>query len=136
MAQKLNPGQVLACRQNELVALKWKDKRDVLILSMKHTAALTSVSVRGRSGRRQTKQKPVAVDEYNHYMTGVDMSDQLLEYYRFNRKTIKWWRKAFLHLINLTAVNAQKLYNAAKNNDEPMVLLEFLLQVVFIVFLC
>ena len=132
LGQSLGPGQTLACRQQELMALKWKDKRDVLVLSTKHTSAMTSVSVRVRGGRRQ-KEKPTAVHDYNCYMSGVDQSDQLLEYYCFNRKTVKWWRKVFFHLVNLAVVNSQKLYNLSKNPDREsgsdMTLLEFLLQV-------
>jgi hypothetical protein len=44
------------------------------------------------------KIKPAAVLAYNKYKTGVDRSDQMLSYYSFERKTIKWWKKLFFRL--------------------------------------
>ena len=38
-------------------------------------------------------QKPIVVEEYN--MGGVDQSDQMLAYYGFTLRTVKWWRRAF-----------------------------------------
>jgi len=51
------------------------------------------------------------VMDYNKYKTGVDRSDQMLSYYSFERKTIKWWKKLFFHLFDLGVVNAHILHN-------------------------
>jgi hypothetical protein len=48
--------------------------------------------------------------DYNKYKTGVDRSDQMLSYYSFERKTIKWWKKLFFHLFDLAIVNAHILH--------------------------
>ncbi len=40
-------------------------------------------------------RKPQAVVEYNKYMSGVDRADQLLSYYGFGHRTVRWWRRAF-----------------------------------------
>ena len=60
--------------------------------------------------------KPTAVQEYNDYMSVVDKSDQLLQYYSMNRKTAKWWKKLFFHLLQVCLINAQKLYNIHRKN--------------------
>ena len=39
-------------------------------------------------------------------MGGVDLSDQLLNYFSFLRKSTKWSRKLLIHLINLVILNA------------------------------
>ena len=52
---------------------------------------------------------------YNKYKTGVDRSDQMLSYYSFERKTIKWWKKLFFHLFDLAVVNAHILHNKTSN---------------------
>ena len=57
------------------------------------------------------KIKPAAVLDYKKYKTGVDRSDQMLSYYSFERKTIKWWEKLFFHLFDLVVVNAHILHN-------------------------
>ena len=66
-----------------ILAQRWCDKRDVIVLSTKHTPAMTTVSVRTRGGR-VSKEKPMAVDHYNRHMAGVDKSDQIVGYYSFN----------------------------------------------------
>ena len=62
--QKLSTGGVLACRRESLLALKWKDKCDVLMLSTKHTSSMEAVSVRAPGGRI-VKNEPTVVQEYN-----------------------------------------------------------------------
>jgi hypothetical protein len=44
-------------------------------------------------------------------VTGVDRSDQMLSYYTFVRKAVKWRKKLFFHLFDLAAVNAHILSN-------------------------
>ena len=39
-------------------------------------------------------------------MGGVDLSDQLLNYYSFLRKSMKWSGKLLIHLFNLLIFNA------------------------------
>ena len=53
-------------------------------------------------------------------MTGVDRSDQMLSYYSFARKTIKWWKKLFFHLFDLAVVNAHILHT--KTNKKKITL--------------
>jgi maltodextrin utilization protein YvdJ len=44
------------------------------------------------------------------YKIGVDKSDQILLYYSFQRKSVKWWKKLFSHLFDLALVNAHILH--------------------------
>ena len=55
-------------------------------------------------------RKPVVVERYNEFMGGVDTGDQLLSYYGFSHRTLKWWRRAFFHLIEVAIVNAYIMY--------------------------
>jgi maltodextrin utilization protein YvdJ len=56
------------------------------------------------------KTRPSAVLDYNKYKIGVDKSDQMLLYYSFQRKSVKWWKKLFFHLFSLALVNAHILH--------------------------
>jgi len=55
--------------------------------------------------------KLFAVLDYNKYKIGVDRLDQMLSYYSFERKTIKWWEKLFFHLFELVVVSVHILHN-------------------------
>ena len=43
-------------------------------------------------------------------MNGVDRSDQLTVSYSFVRRTVKWWRKLFFYLLEVSIVNSFILY--------------------------
>ena len=43
-------------------------------------------------------------------MLGVDKIDQMMSYYSFVRKSIKWWRKVFFWLLDMSVVNSFIIY--------------------------
>ena len=51
------------------------------------------------------------IEKYNAYMGGVDKSDQLLSYHNVLRKTLRYRKTLFYHMIDIAAVNAFILYN-------------------------
>ena len=51
-------------------------------------------------------KKPYAVVKYNKFMKGIDRADQYLSYYSVLRKTVKWWKKVVLYLLNCALFNA------------------------------
>jgi hypothetical protein len=109
---KLKKGEKISRQRDHLLAIKWKDVRDVHFLTTAHEDVLVEApSSRGA----HCKIKPAAVLDYNKYKIGVDRSDQMLSYYSFSRTT-KWWRKLFFHLFDLVMVTAHILHN--KSNKE------------------
>ena len=92
--------------------IQWHDKRTVSILSTVHTDTPVQVERRSRHapGGREEVEKPEAVVEYNKYMGGVDRGDQLLSYYGFPHRTVKWWRRAFFFLFDAAIVNSYIMY--------------------------
>lgn len=56
------------------------------------------------------KIKAATVLDYSKCKSVVDRSDQMLSYYLFERKMIKWWKKHFFHLFDLAVVNAHILH--------------------------
>jgi len=68
-----------------IIALKWKDKHAVLMLSTIHDTSMVTKHRRSQlaPGGTEEIQKPNMVDQYNAYMGGVDKADQLLSYYGF-----------------------------------------------------
>ena len=51
-------------------------------------------------------------------MSGVDLTDQFLQYYSFLHKSVKWSKKFFVHCLNMVILNAHilhKKYSDSKN---------------------
>ena len=79
------------------------------MISTKHSHNMMNTENR----RKQVKIKPQSVHDYNMNMGGVDNSDQFLLYYNFQRKTIRWYKKVFLHILELAVTNAYLVYKEA-----------------------
>lgn len=103
---------VTAAVDESVTALKWMDKRPVVMLSSIHDSSMVAKRRRSRlaPGGTDEVMKPKMIEEYNNKMGGVDKSDQLLSYYGFPHRTVKWWKRAFYHLVDLAIVQAYTLY--------------------------
>ncbi|CAG5058849.1 unnamed protein product [Parnassius apollo] len=115
---KLKPGEVIAMENERgICVLKWKDKRDVLMLSTKHSKGFSKITKKGKVIR-----KPRMVLAYNKVKSAVDMSDQMAAYSSPLRKSVKWYKKLGIELIlNTAIVNAWVMYNENKNKSESIV---------------
>ena len=51
------------------------------------------------------------VTAYTSNMLGVDRSDQLLSYFPIHRRSMKWWKKPFFHLLTLCMIQTHILLN-------------------------
>ena len=97
-------GDCIVRRDGPLLCLKWWKKKDMLMLSTIHEAIFVETRKVDRAGNKI--EKPEAVYYYCSRMGGVDLSDQLLDYFTFLRKSTKWSRKLLIHLFNLIILNA------------------------------
>ena len=73
------------------------------------------------------KQKPEVVQDYNLHMLGVDKLDQLMSYYSFLHKSIKWWRKVFFWVLEVAVINTYIVYKelALRRRERPISHLAF-----------
>ena len=69
--KKLRSGQHIAAQRNNITVLKWKNKRDVLMISTCHPDEQTMTT--GRNARL----KPNMILEYNDRKKGIDFSDEV-----------------------------------------------------------
>ena len=123
MKATLPKGEVCAVPlEDSLLALKWADKRQVSMLSSVHNDDMMMKVRRTRrvEGGLEEVRKPVMVEQYNQYMGGVDKSDQLLSYYGFCHRTVKWWRRGFFHLLDMAVVNAYVLYTLSEHTGRKL----------------
>jgi len=85
--------------------LRWKDKRDVYVLTNTHTPPVEG-NFCDESGRAV---KPSVITNYNAHMGYVDKSDRMANSYGITR-TWKWIKKLFFHLTGMAILNAFLLH--------------------------
>lgn len=116
--RKGNPKEVIAAKpkkgevvdyysEDGVCVLKWRDKREVLMISSEFSGEMIDVPNR----RGVVSRKPEMVSMYNQSMGGVDHFDQMMSYYPIERKTLKWTKKMGIHILHLCIYNAFTLYN-------------------------
>jgi len=109
---KVDVGQVSAFRSGPLLCLKYRDKKDVLMLTTQHDEAMVPVRRgRGRPSRvNSPPTKPMCIVDYNSNMGAVDKQDQMLQPYSIARKTMKWYKKLTMHLLHAALLNSYILF--------------------------
>ncbi|XP_068129769.1 piggyBac transposable element-derived protein 4-like [Hyperolius riggenbachi] len=114
-ARKLKKGEVVAWQKGKMMALRWRDKRDVCILSTVHNSETARTTTRSR----QEVEKPKAVLDYNKTMGSVDRADGAMSFYPAVRKQQrKYYKKIFRHLLEQCLWNSYVLYK--QNSDSPV----------------
>nr|CAH7732308.1 unnamed protein product [Callosobruchus chinensis] len=111
---KLKKGEVIA-RENErgICVLKWRDKRDVLVLSTCHSDEMVHVQRRGIP-----IQKPKAIIDYNSGKSSIDLSDQMSSYSTALRRTIRWYKKLAIEvLLGTSIVNSHFIFKQVEQSD-------------------
>ena len=102
--------QSVFVRKGPLLCLRWRGqktkskKKPVTILSTIHEANDVLTTKKDSHGNRLPK--PEAINEYTTHMSGVDLSDQYMAFHMNLRKSMKWWRKLFFHLLNMILLNS------------------------------
>lgn len=103
-------------RKGKVYVSAWKDKRIVTMITTQHHPRL--VVTRNRFGKQLTKPKEIEV--YNKYMSGIDISDQMLSYYSTPKKTVRWYKKVFFHIFDMALWNAYYTFRKHCNDKETM----------------
>ena len=102
-------GTTIFKRAKELLAMVWRDKRDVTMISTCHSDSFSATQKKDRETGEYIR-KPDIVLDYNKYMGGVDLSDFLTAKYADMRKSLKWYKKLVFHLNDLAVTNAYIVY--------------------------
>ena len=95
----------LAVRDEKKLFISWFDRRQVNLLTTVHNDRLFAKEVRCKdpgNNNRRLVQKPVAVELYTKYMGGVDMLDRQIWTYLQTHASLKWWKKLFMYLLEVT----------------------------------
>ncbi|XP_064292998.1 piggyBac transposable element-derived protein 4-like [Plodia interpunctella] len=113
---KLKPGEsCIVHNWKKIVVTKWQDKREILFISSEHTSQYKATTSRRV---RTVKYKPAVQIKYNKYMRAIDRHDQMLSYYCCEHKTLRWYKKVIIHIIQICLVNGFLLFNARNKGNE------------------
>ncbi len=61
---------------------------------------------------------PNSTYDYNRFMGGVDLSDQLLQYHQTRRQTHKYWKTLFYHCVDITVTNSYILHKLSLSGND------------------
>ena len=105
---RLKRGDVRVRTRGELTAMVWKDIRDVGILTNIHDPP----SEGNFCDKHGKAIKPALVADYNRHMGYVNKGDRMANTYTASRRTWKWTKKLFFHLLDLAVLNSYILLSS------------------------
>jgi len=125
MKAKLNKGQIIGKENTDgIVVAKWRDKRDVSMMSTKHNLDLVDTGKKNKNN--EPIFKPKIIIDYNKGKAGIDLSDQYSSYSSPIRKSIRWYHKVATEiLLGTSVVNAFIVYNLHKGDNKNITITNF-----------
>lgn len=112
-------------KDGKVLQFAWKDQNVVLFMTTVHTGHETVKRKRRRAAKTATNARtsravfgeeafkelsvPEFIDMYNHFMNGVDITDQLRSYYTTQRIHIKNWKPLWHFLLDVAVTNAHEI---------------------------
>lgn len=100
------------------MVLKWLNRIELFTLSTKFGDDLINTTKLDNNGI--PIKKPTCVVNYNQCMGSIDKTDMLLSSVECVRKTCKWYKKIFFHLINLSLLNSYSIYKTVTGENLPL----------------
>ena len=103
-----------------LLACCWVDSRPIYFLTTIHVAVASSsvpkVKRTAPEGVRIWVVCPPLMPDYQRYMRGTDMGDQLLACYNLGRRSKKWWKRVFAYILDTSILNAYQLWKSPREH--------------------
>lgn len=111
------------------MTLALKDKRVVTMPSTWHTRETKSLQEDYKRGGSLSED--CYCDNYTSEMGGVDRAGHYCSRYGFLRKSLKWWIKLYLSILEVFLVNSFHLYTSQQSANLPTLShLKFLKEVI------
>jgi hypothetical protein len=105
--KKMKLSKGAACHQYR------KGNSNLMLTVFYHKRQVAHLSTGSQPGLDNISTKPKVNRDYNRYMGGVDLCDQLMSYYAVGRKGRKYWRYIAWYLFSLAINNARILWLAS-----------------------
>ncbi|CAF4493863.1 unnamed protein product, partial [Didymodactylos carnosus] len=124
---KSGKGQQVYQSTDNMLALKWFDKREGIMLSTIHEPRIQFTGKNDPKTKRPI-QKPVSVIDYNSNRGAIDKVDMQTSFVEYVRKSVKWYKKLFFHMLDLIVLNSYLLYKMETGKRPQLV--DFRLQLI------
>jgi len=105
-------GNCLKRMKGRYLAVTWRDTRIVKVLC-NVTGYLGDGAVRRRD-RKGAQIKISAIELYNSFMGGVNLSNQRVSSYRHHMKSLTWYLQVFFHILHFYSYLVCRLTSYAK----------------------
>ena len=95
-----------------ITIVKWHDSKAVHLISSHYGVEPLGTCKRWSSKEKKhiDVERPLVVKEYNIHMGGVDLADMLLELYRTDLRSRKWYMRIVFYCLDVAVVNGWLLY--------------------------
>lgn len=116
---KLKKKEVRRQKSEGILVLKWRDKRDVHVLTTFHKGRMLD------SGKKDPKtdepvMKPDIIIDCNENVRLVDKSAMQIGGVQCVRRTIKWYKKLFFHMVDILVLSAYSMFLTKTGNRLPL----------------
>ena len=112
-------------RHRQMTAILWHDSDVLGMLSTGADAWTPNLNVlrreRGKMNKMVVPSTPIHL-EYQEFMRGVDVTDQLRGTYSIQLRSHKWWQKVFCFVFDQSIINMYILYieECVEHNVKPL----------------
>ena len=94
-------------QHKHLTVALWQDNRPVVVISTNSDPTQpTTVQRKARDGTSSSIRCPASISSYNKFMGGVDLNDQLRQYYSIRMKGRKYYKYIWWFLVDVAVTNA------------------------------
>lgn len=101
---KIKKGKTEIRNTQNMIMIKWHDKREIHMLPTIHRNEIKDMeNIDFNTG--ESILKPSCIVDYNFKMGAVDKSDMIISFLLTARKSVKWYKKFFMPLMDLAILN-------------------------------
>lgn len=97
--------------------VRWYDSKAITLVSSHLSFDPIDSCRRFNASQKQfeTVPRPYIVQQYNKFMGGVDLMDMLLELYRIDIRSVKWYFRIILWCLSVAVVNSWLIHRRHKD---------------------
>ena len=111
-------GEVVFSHKNNIMCIKWSDKRVVHVLTSIHTDKMVDTGKIDRVTKNSI-MKPEAVLEYTNKVRLIDKADMMMATVNSLRKSTTWYKKLFFHILDMALLNSYYMFLVKTGKKPP-----------------